>query len=1745
MERRKVRHQFLAISFSFLAALGVFGSFLAGGAFAQDLPFDWRLRAEGSFNPEVSFSYAVTPMGTRTAWYLQRDDERAVFHFLVERGNDWGKSETTARTADFTIDPAFVIDEVSAVPLSVARGEVTYSVNNNLLHVYGRAWSAGWHQGRGWWDGLFYVRGRQKLTFDWLGNFVSGSDSIKKPESQPIGTKLLLTGLEVAPDYESTYYELALTVEGQTFTSKKGQVSHSSPYGITSLYVLGRELYVSTTREDPWQAEKAGHGSLREDEIKKEIYEAEPDMVAPNNDTRYFLPFIVFDPGGRNLQIDDNGPLDANPVPGAIRYWYRPGEKKMSVWVTAETRQGKEKGMVYASANDPPEAAITRIDPFPVAQWRERVSFAGTAADPDPGDRIQNYSWRSHRDGKLWEDPQNANFATEALTPATHVIYFKAQDDKNQWSPEDIRALRVNKPPAATISQAQGLISDGQGRPAAVLDQEIRLRGYGIDEDGGVITAYLWKDNGQPASSSDSYNASYAEVGEHKIEFLVRDKDGAWSAPAVKNVRILRTPVILIHGLLSSAAAWDNFLAFFRERADVQAGFFSIETMTLEPHNGSIPLLAEQVNEKIKAMKRAYGVKKVDLVGHNQGGLEARWLANFRWEEESIRKIAMLGTPSHGQDLWRLLEAFEEWLKNVKNIILKKLGELIVDIYKWLGGHAEEEMRTHSPFLQALNLNNRCPDLNFQRETRDFLNPQVQYYGVAGDKGPFTLGHYHLIIAGFEFIFLIPEHGDFLVAEDSVKLLRDPPPPLDTVGRSQIGLKREREVFDLVIRFLEDDPGAGPAIPPGEPLPAETAAHLPEPRSGRIFPDETQERTVPVDATASQALFTLSWPELDAGPDPSDLDLLLKTPSGQLIGPMTPGVISYEKGEGYLKYTIGIVESGDWQALVMARRVPADGLDYALVTFLDSSLMLGAAADKFVYSPGEPIRIGAHLQHRGVPLSGARVWAEIKRPSGFVHRLPLFDDGFHQDGASGDGIYGNVYELTSLVHRYSITARALVELDGKSYERAVSRLAWVERFPDLKVEEIRVEPLGPAGFALAPSPGGAPAFGHGMPVLIKALVRNLGSADADFVKVYFYDGDPLAGGLELGESMANQILEAGAADPQAPDANRAIFSVPWRTRYGRPQIHAVISPLSGFLDRDPSNNRASLELEVVDFDPPLARAGPDQRVLLGEPALLDGSWSSDNVEISSYRWDFGDGQSYTETLESAPDGLFDGTTVHLYAAPGDYTATLTVNDPAGNGPAGDSNKITVLGTSFDDYDLEAPLAEAGPDQRVEVGRRVQFNGGGSSDHFGIAGYFWDVDVLEDSDGDGVPDNDIDLTGPSPFLSSGYPRLGTFTARLAVDDAAGNGPVSDTVAIEVVDTTAPAAAVITEPNRPDGQGDWFRSEVKIALAARDQPGGAGVERIEYRLDSAQDWTVYQQPLWMAEEGETPLQYRAVDRNGNVEDPPALILVKIDRTRPATAVEIAAADPERAGLYARDDTSGVEEIYFHFDGGFDQPYDPETGIAIPPGACALYYHALDRAGNEEAENVYPLRPPLEVPSIAYDSCIPAAGTMTISWPAVTEAISYQVEVQRDGGAWSPACVTAETSCRYAVPGWNETYTFRVAACGACGCGPFRTGPAVERSCTSFRRGDADQSGDVDISDAINTLEFLYLGTGEVLCQDSADANDDGALDISDPISTLEFLFLGADPPPEPGPFDCGADPTAEDELPECAYDLKLCE
>lgn len=79
-------------------------------------------------------------------------------------------------------------------------------------------------------------------------------------------------------------------------------------------------------------------------------------------------------------------------------------------------------------------------------------------------------------------------------------------------------------------------------------------------------------------------------------------------------------------------------------------------------------------------------------------------------------------------------------------------------------------------------------------------------------------------------------------------------------------------------------------------------------------------------------------------------------------------------------------------------------------------------------------------------------------------------------------------------------------------------------------------------------------------------------------------------------------------------------------------------------------------------------------------------------------------------------------------------------------------------------------------------------------------------------------------------------------------------------------------------------------------------------------------------------------------------------------------------------------------------------------------------------------------------------------------------------------------------------------------------------------SFRRGDIDGDGEVNVSDAVASLGYLFGGASRPYCLQAADTDDTGSIDISDAVYLLAHLF--AEGPAPAAPFEsCGHDVTPD--------------
>ncbi len=97
---------------------------------------------------------------------------------------------------------------------------------------------------------------------------------------------------------------------------------------------------------------------------------------------------------------------------------------------------------------------------------------------------------------------------------------------------------------------------------------------------------------------------------------------------------------------------------------------------------------------------------------------------------------------------------------------------------------------------------------------------------------------------------------------------------------------------------------------------------------------------------------------------------------------------------------------------------------------------------------------------------------------------------------------------------------------------------------------------------------------------------------------------------------------------------------------------------------------------------------------------------------------------------------------------------------------------------------------------------------------------------------------------------------------------------------------------------------------------------------------------------------------------------------------------------------------------------------------------------------------------------------------------------------------------------------------------GLGPDETGKVPTGDGNAlFVRGDANGDRNVDITDAVGILSYLFAGTGSLECEDHGDVDDNGRLQATDAVALLNYLFRSAAPPRPPFPAP-GLDPTPDE-------------
>ena len=180
-------------------------------------------------------------------------------------------------------------------------------------------------------------------------------------------------------------------------------------------------------------------------------------------------------------------------------------------------------------------------------------------------------------------------------------------------------------------------------------------------------------------------------------------------------------PIVLAHGFFGfNSFAGIDFIDYFYHVKDFLAlrGEMLVFTPTVDPFN-STEFRAAQLEDKISQILRETGYAKVNIIGHSQGGLDARLVAYHH--PEWIASVVTVATPHRGSIIADIaLKIVDHPLINeVLDFFLQTVGK---EVWDEIGQETDLATSLHSFTLaEAVAFNESYPD-----------QPSVYYASVAG-----------------------------------------------------------------------------------------------------------------------------------------------------------------------------------------------------------------------------------------------------------------------------------------------------------------------------------------------------------------------------------------------------------------------------------------------------------------------------------------------------------------------------------------------------------------------------------------------------------------------------------------------------------------------------------------------------------------------------------------------------------------------------------------------------------------------------------------------------------------------------------------------------------------------------------------------------------------------------------------------------------------------------------------------------
>jgi pimeloyl-ACP methyl ester carboxylesterase len=431
---------------------------------------------------------------------------------------------------------------------------------------------------------------------------------------------------------------------------------------------------------------------------------------------------------------------------------------------------------------------------------------------------------------------------------------------------------------------------------------------------------WYWAEGGVPAPSRKIQAMAGNEAGEITVDVLPR-------------------PVVLVHGLISTAEKFNTYLGYLESIGlkgyAVGDGQFEGVLHMGDTSNPAAPTLtiaenAAQLNIYIEGLKGRTGAEQVDLLAHSMGGLVSRYYIHELMADDDVAQLIMLGTPNGGSFCAGLLSSLGFFLPATLELQPSYLSEI---------------------FNQQITNTRGVP---FHAVAGSFINDPAfsPCSGVPSDSS---------------------------VSQASLEAI-----PLDLVGVPPLEhnfLVTDKAAFKELVQPLLQTPANGFVVSPSsQPASVPGPEQFTQTYTGHLDKSNSTSITIEIDAGVTVASFglydsTRSLQISVQGASGKTLELDLENKGIVITDPATML---------YLGYGFENPKPGAWVVtLSTSERTPSTGADYGLYARFNGGASLNVQVDELIPEIGQAVILSASLE--GGQIESAR--ATILLPNG--ERQPI------------------------------------------------------------------------------------------------------------------------------------------------------------------------------------------------------------------------------------------------------------------------------------------------------------------------------------------------------------------------------------------------------------------------------------------------------------------------------------------------------------------------------------------------------------------------------------------------------------------------------------------------------------------------------------------------------------------------------------------------------------------------------------